>query len=158
MLSQNTQNTLPNIFKKRRYINPFDDSFDLFGTNDLFLKRPFMVDDLIVNDDLKTNIIQKGDICEFNIEVPGVKKEDIKISIENGMLVVNVEFSSNAEMSDKEGKVIKQERFYEDKTRSFYIGNNTTYEDVEAKLNNGVLTIDVKQKQESEDKKYISIN
>jgi HSP20 family protein len=72
--------------------------------------------------------------------MPGMKKEDIHITLENGVLRLEAE-TSQEDKEEKDGKVIRQERRYGKYMRSFDLGNNIHEEDINASFEDGVLTL-----------------
>lgn len=110
-----------------------------------------------MNQIMKTDIKDKGDSYELKIELPEVSKENIHLSLENGYLTVEAE--THTENDDKEnGKYIHKERYYGNFSRSYYVGENVSQEDIKAKLDSGVLTLNVKKENKQEPaKKYIEI-
>lgn len=77
---------------------------------------------------------------EITAELPGVKKEDLNITLEEGILTIDAETRyENREQS--EGKVIRQERRYGKYSRSFNLGGNVHESDISAAFDNGILTI-----------------
>jgi HSP20 family molecular chaperone IbpA len=115
---------------------------------------------------MKTDIKDEGDHYELLIDVPSVKKEDIKLSLENGYLTIKTEFSSNKEEPEKDengnpvpNKWIRRERHYGSAERTFYVGDKVEQEDIKAKLDNGVLHLNINKVDEKkiETKKYIAI-
>lgn len=109
------------------------------------------------NQIMKTDIIEKENLYELKIEVPEIKKEDIKLSLENGYLTIDATFNTEKEATE-EKKYICHERYYGSYSRSFYVGDNIKEEDIKAKLSDGVLTLDIKKVfQNRDEKKYISI-
>lgn len=128
-------------------------SFDLFD--------PFFGDffqDSHVNELMKTDITDEGDHYELQVEVPAVKKENIKLSLEDGYLTISASYHENND-SEKKGKYIRKERHSGEMARSFYVGKDVDEEDVSASLNNGVLTLDIKKPETKvvEKKKFIEI-
>lgn len=108
---------------------------------------------------MKTDIKDVGDHYEMKIELPDVKKEDIKLSLEDGYLTISANFSESEEEKNK-GKVIHRERHFGNFSRSFYVGEELEEKDIKAKLENGVLTLDiikVEAIKKEKEKKYISI-
>ena len=81
---------------------------------------------------------------------PGIKKEDLKIAVRNGYLVVSASF--NKKSDEGKGKYIHFERETGSFSRSFYVGENVRTKDVSAKSENGVLLITIPKKVEREDK------
>ena len=108
---------------------------------------------------MKTEIKEKKDKYELLIDLPGVDKEDIKMHIEDGYLVINAK-TSNKEEKEEKGKYVRKERYYGECSRSFYVGDEITEEDVKANFKNGTLNIEIPKKEETkklQDKKYIEI-
>lgn len=129
--------------------------FDIF--DDLF-NDPFF--NTHENKVMKTDIKEKKDKYELLIDLPGFDKEDIKMHIEDGYLVINAKTSSKEEKEEK-GKYVRKERYYGECSRSFYVGDEITEEDVKANFKNGTLNIEIPKKEETkklQDKKYIEIS
>lgn len=112
-----------------------------------------------VNSIMKTDIVDKDDHYEMKIEMPEVKKEDIHLSLENGYLTIEASVNSEKKESQKKDKYVLNERYYGSFKRSFEVGDNINESDISAKLENGVLAINIAKKDptKEETKKYISI-
>ena len=107
---------------------------------------------------MSTDIHKKDGDYILDIELPGYKKEDIKIALEKGTLSISAHKSETQEEKDAKGNLIRQERYTGETSRSFYVGDNVTEKDIEAKLENGVLTLNVKKQEEKKpEKRYIEI-
>lgn len=115
-------------------------------------------------DTVSSNSNMNCDIQEFDhnyvidFELPGFKKENIKAELKNGYLVVS---ASRTDEDVSEGNYIRRERFMGTTTRSFYVGDNIAQEDINAKYENGILTLTIPKKekvQQVENKHYISID
>ena len=107
---------------------------------------------------MKTNIIDNGDHYEFEIELPKAKKENVKVSVEDGYLTVSAEYNSEESEKNKNSKFLRKECFYSTTSRSYYVGKGITEEMVTGKLENGVLTLEVKKPVETKPvKRYIEI-
>ncbi len=104
---------------------------------------------------MKCDIYEDGDNYIIEVDVPGVKKEDISMDISNGYLKVAVEMK---EENKENKKYIHRERHsYTKCERSFYVGN-IDEESIKAKFNNGILKISVPMKEiEHKNKKTIMI-
>lgn len=138
---------MPSIFRKGFIDDVFED--DVFGDN---LKKQSSFG--------KTDIKELKDNYLLEIELPGFNKEDIKAEINNGYLIVTAAHNENKDEKDKEGKYIRKERYTGQFTRSFYIGDNITQEDIKGKFENGLLKLEVPKKEAkelAEEKKYIQI-
>ena len=107
---------------------------------------------------MKTDIKDEGDHYLMKIDLPEVKKENIKLSLEDGYLIVSAKFDYNNEDKEK-SNYIRRERHYGNCSRSYYLGEDVTEEDIKAKLQDGVLTLNVKKvdPKAKETKKFISI-
>ena len=93
---------------------------------------------------MKTDIREQDNGYEIDIDLPGFKKEDVELTLENGVLSIAAGQDLNKETKDeKTGKVIRQERFAGRMSRSFYVGDNVTEKDITAKMENGVLSLTV---------------
>lgn len=106
---------------------------------------------------LSTNVKEFEDHYQYEIEVPGFKKEDINVEFVNGKLTVKAVKNEKKEEKDKEGKIIFEERSSGEMVRSFYLGNEIKPEEIEGKYEDGILTLKVPKK-EKEDKKLIKID
>ena len=113
-----------------------------------------MFDDLMVKDNAKCDIYEKKGEYHIEMDVPGYKKEDIKISHENGYLTISAEKKHKDEEHDK--KYLRRERSYSKFERSFYLGD-ADEEKIEAEYTDGTLHIIVPKKNDINNKKYIDI-
>ncbi len=142
---------LPSIFGE----NLFDDWMDLGGFGDidrkLYGKHASHV--------MKTDVKEHDDAYEVDIDLPGFKKDEIEIMLENGYLSISASKGLDKDEKNKKGKVIRQERYSGSMQRSFYVGDNVTQEDVKAKFEDGVLKLTVPKKEAKKlpDSKLISI-
>ena len=78
---------------------------------------------------------------EMNIALPGYKKEDISLDLTDGYLTVSANTNQDKEEKDKNGKVIRSERYTGSCSRKFYVGEGYKEEDFTAKFENGELMI-----------------
>ena len=132
-----------------RYYPVFDNLFDDLFTNDFSRNNSVM----------KTDIVEKDGNYELDMELPGVKKEDIQMELKDGYLKVTAAHNSNTEDKDKEGKVIRKERVSGSYSRSFYVGEHVRTEDVKASFDNGELKVTVPKEapKQVEENKFIPI-
>ena len=147
----------------------------IFGENlfdDFFGDFPFYYDDRAMKDaekklyGHKANHVMKTDIKEMNngyelvVDLPGFKKDEIKMELENGYLTISAAKGLDKDEKDKKtGKYIHRERYAGNLSRSFYIGDGVKQEDIKAAFKNGILSITVpkEDKTAKEEKKYITI-
>ena len=143
---------MPSIFGE----NLVDDFFDDFDHS--FFTRP--ISGKQASALMRTDIREKDNNYELDVELPGYKKEDIKLELQDGYLNITAEKHTNNEEKDSQGKLIRQERFTGSMQRSFYVGEDITEEDVKAKFQDGVLTLSIPKKdatQQIPEKKTIAI-
>jgi HSP20 family protein len=108
---------------------------------------------------MKTDIREKDGMYELEIELPGFKKEDVKISLEKGALTISASHNQTEEEKNAKGSIIRQERHTGSASRSWYVGENVKAEDIHATFDNGILKVTLPSgtKKEEEPKKYIDI-
>ena len=104
---------------------------------------------------LKTDIIENKDSYTLILDIPGCNKNDVTISNEDGYLTVEVNQTSNHEISDQ--TYLKRERMYGSYSRSYYIGNNVNSKDINATFNNGTLHINFPRDKQNTSTTYIPI-
>ena len=100
----------------------------------------------------------------MDIELPGFHKDEVQLSLENGYLNITaakgLDKDEKEEKEEKTGKLIRQERYAGSMSRSFYVGEDVTEEDIKAKLEHGVLSLQIPKKEakpQLPEKKYIAI-
>ena len=108
---------------------------------------------------MKTDIKEHDGGYELTVDLPGVKKDDIKAELNDGYLTITAENNSSKDEKDEKGKYICRERYSGSYSRSFYGGDAVTEEDIKAKFENGTLTLDIPKKEALPEKqnKYIAI-
>lgn len=108
---------------------------------------------------MKTDIHDKDGNYELDIDLPGFKKDDISLTLDNGYLVVGACKNVSEEEKDDKGTLLRQERYTGAMQRSFYVGDNIDENDVKAKFEDGVLKLSFPKEKEPElpEKKTIMI-
>ena len=108
---------------------------------------------------MKTDIRDKDGNYELDIDLPGFKKDEISLTLDNGYLVVGACKSLNEEEKDDNGKLLRKERYSGAMQRSFYVGEGIDENDVKAKFEDGVLSLSFPKEKEPElpEKKTIMI-
>ena len=97
---------------------------------------------------------------EVDMNLPGFAKEDIKAELKDGYLTIKAETNTNNDTQDDNGKYIRRERYTGSCSRSFYVGEDITQEDIHAAFKDGVLSLNIPKKEaipEKEEAKYIAI-
>ncbi|MBQ7060188.1 MAG: Hsp20/alpha crystallin family protein [Clostridia bacterium] len=96
---------------------------------------------------MKTDVHEHDDRYEVDIDLPGFKKDEIGLSLENGYLTVTAAKGLDTDHNDKQGKLIRRERYAGSMQRSFYVGKNLDETDIKAKFEDGVLKLTVPKKE-----------
>ena len=109
---------------------------------------------------MRTDIKEKDSGYELTIDMPGVSKDDIKAELDNGYLTVSADTDYSNDEKGEDGKYICRERYSGSYSRSFYVGEGVTQEDINAKFDNGTLKLFVPKKDVVPEKqtKYIAID
>ena len=134
----------------------------IFGENllDDFFGEPFGGYDYSESGLMTTDVKDTDKGYEVTMNMPGVKKEDVKAELKDGYLTVSAETNTKKDEKAEDGKYIRRERYTGSCSRSFYVGDAVTEEDIKAKFENGTLKMLVPKKEEQkavENKKYIAI-
>ena len=133
---------VPSIFGENLFDDfmdfPFDDDFwgrknPLYGKN---AKRM-----------MKTDIRETEGSYELDVDLPGFKKDEIKASLENGYLTISAAKGLDKDEKDKDGKYIRQERYAGAMSRSFYVGDEVTQDEIKAKYEDGILKLSIPKKE-----------
>ena len=95
---------------------------------------------------MKTDIREKDDNYEISVDLPGFKKQDITVELDNGYITINASKNLDKDENNKKGKLLRQERYAGSMTRSFYVGENVEKEDVDANYRHGVLNLTIPKK------------
>lgn len=140
---------LPSIFRE----NLLDDFFDSPHRGWYF--------DHNLSEMMKTDVKDAGDTYELTMNLPGIKKEDVKAELKDGYLTISAVSDSHKDEKNSEGRYIRQERFSGSCSRSFFVGKDVKQEDIKARFENGTLklTIPKSEKEIAENNKnYIQID
>ena len=130
-----------------------DNSLGLFSEFDNFF-TPFRFEDFRV---LSTDIKEYPSYYLLEVEVPGVTKGNVDISVENGYLTVTMTKTDKNDGTVDSWKYLKRERNVS-ATRKFYIGD-VSVDDIKATYNDGVLYINVpKEEKETKSLKRVEIH
>lgn len=115
---------------------------------DAFFNMPAMPAQKMAPTLMRTDIKETPTAFELTIDLPGFKKEDVKIELKDGNLQVSAETRSESSDSDDAGTFVRKERFSGKCSRTFYAGDDIEEDEIRARFENGVLSITVPKKQE----------
>ena len=132
---------MPSIFGE----NLFDDWFNFPDMRD-FDRMEKRLYGKHADRQMRTDVREHDDHYEVDIDLPGFKKDEITLELENGYLIVTAARGVDKDENDKKGKLIRQERYAGSMQRSFYVGDNLTEEEIKASFQHGVLSLSIPKK------------
>lgn len=152
----------------------FNENFDLFdrfyqdpwfGFNDHELKNlEKKVYGHRAKNVMNTDIKEFDSDYEMTIDLPGFKKEDVQIALENGYLTISASKGIESDKAEneeekKKGNYIRRERYGGSCQRSFYVGEALDVDDIKANFHHGILKLIIPKKDQKETaaNKYIAI-
>ncbi|MCD7751636.1 MAG: Hsp20/alpha crystallin family protein [Lachnospiraceae bacterium] len=135
----------------------FEDDFmdDFFGVPARGRRREDVTGSL-----MQTDVQENETGYTVTMNIPGVKKEDVKAELKDGYLVISASVNTSDEEKAQNGKYIRRERYQGSCSRSFYVGKDLRQEDIKAKFEDGTLKLSIPKKQAIPEKKesnYIEI-
>ena len=146
---------MPSIFRENLFDNFMEDfAFPTFPDIDkaLYGKNAKNL--------MKTDVKETDDDYTVDIDLPGFKKEEIQMQLDNGCLTVSASKGLDKDETDNAGNYVRRERYSGSMSRSFYVGSHVKKEDIHPKYENGILTFSLpkeKKKAVEEKKRYITI-
>ena len=146
---------MPSIFGE----NLFDDFMNDFPFEKHFFGERNHLYGKHAKNIMKTDVKETDNSYELDIDLPGFKKEDINVQLDNGYLTIAASKSLEKEDEHEKSHYIRQERYSGSMSRSFYVGNDVKQEEIHAKYEDGILKLAVPKKAAKtiETNKYIQI-
>ena len=126
---------LPVLFGENLFDELFDDAFRPMWDMDraLYGKHARAV--------MKTDVRETDSGYELDIDLPGFKKDEVKLDLKDGYLTISAAKGLDRDEKDKQGHYIRQERYAGQCSRSFYVGDSIQPTDVHAKFEDGILKL-----------------
>lgn len=122
----------------RLFGDVFDDWFDGFDRDMNQMMKPLYGKH--AKDVMKTDVQERDGNYEVDIDLPGFKKDEVNIRLENGYLTVTASKGLDKdEKGDEKSGYIRRERWSGSCSRSFYVGEGVKSEDVKARMEDGIL-------------------
>ena len=108
---------------------------------------------------MKTDVRETDNSYELDIDLPGFKKDEINVQLDNGYLNIQAAKGLDKDEEKKDGQYIRRERYAGSMSRTFYVGNQLTQNDIHAKFEDGILKLSIPKKDapQIEQNKYIAI-
>ena len=136
---------LPSIFGENLFDEFFDDYFTGHpawnGRDPLYGKHAKNL--------MKTDVKETKDCYKVAIDLPGFKKDEVKVELKDGYLTVSAAKGLDKDEKDKKGRYIRQERYAGACSRSFYVGD-VEPDQVTAKYEDGILRISMPKEAKKE--------
>ena len=134
---------VPSIFGENLFDEFWNDPFDMDrmlprGRDPLYGKHSKNL--------MKTDVRETEGSYELDVDLPGFKKDEVNVELNNGYLTIEAAKSLDKDDTDKQGRYIRQERYAGMMQRSFYVGEHITEEDVKASYESGVLHLVIPKK------------
>ena len=128
---------LPSIFGENLFDEFFNDPFALMtsGRDPLYGKHAKNL--------MKTDVRELDGSYEIDIDLPGFKKDEVDIQLQDGCLTISAAKGLDKDEQDKKGRYIRQERYAGSVSRSFYVGEDVKPADVKASFEDGILRLSV---------------
>ncbi|MFR5635630.1 MAG: Hsp20/alpha crystallin family protein [Mediterraneibacter faecis] len=108
---------------------------------------------------MSTDIREHEDGYELSVDLPGFKKDEVSAELKDGYLIISAAKGLDKDEKDEKGKYIRRERYAGNMSRSFYVGEGITEQDIHGKFEDGILTLSIpkQDKKQVEDKRYVTI-
>ena len=95
---------------------------------------------------MKTDVRETDSGYEVDIDLPGFKKDEVQVQLKDGYLTISAAKGLDKDEQDKKGNYIRRERYAGTLSRSFYVGDAVSEEDIHAKYEDGILKLSVPKK------------
>jgi len=140
---------MANLARYNSIDNAFDDLFPSF------FMRPVKMNDA-PNVEIKLDVKEDDKNYTVHAEIPGVRKEDIHVTIDGNQVAISAEVKNEKEVKEGE-KVIRSERYYGKVSRSFSLAQEVDENTSQAKYSDGVLELTLTKKATAKTKR-LTIN
>ena len=134
----------PALMNDTMFSNLFDDPFFEGWRN---MDRAAACDPNMSAGMMSTDVRETDKGYMVDIDMPGFKKDDISLDLQNGYLTVSAHRNSSHEDKDDNGRWLRRERYMGSCSRSFYVGEDVKESDIHASYRNGTLCIQVPKMQ-----------
>ena len=148
---------MPSIFNDNLFDDWFDDDFYMPVIPDMSDVDKKLYGGRAPHE-MKTDVKETEKGYEVAVDLPGFKKDDVTVELNNGYMTITAQKKVDNDKKNEEGKYIRREHYAGSMSRSFYVGDQLTENDIHAQMNDGILTLQVPKKEEQkqvEDKRHL---
>ena len=135
---------MPSIFGENLFDEFFGRDFDLFpaltARDPLYGKHAKNL--------MKTDVRETENTYELDIDLPGFKKDEVSVDLNDGYLSISAAKGLDKDEQDKQGRYIRQERYAGTCSRSFYVGEDVEPADVSARFEDGILKVSLPKREQ----------
>ncbi len=137
---------MPSIFGENLFDEFFGRDFDLFpaltARDPLYGKHAKNL--------MKTDVRETENTYELDIDLPGFKKDEVSVDLNDGYLSISAAKGLDKDQSDQKGRYIRQERYAGSCSRSFYVGEGVEPADVSARFEDGILRVSLPKREQKQ--------
>ena len=148
---------MPSIFNDNLFDDWFDDDFYMPMIPDMGDVDKKLYGGRAAHE-MKTDVKETEKGYEVAVDLPGFKKDDVTVELNNGYMTITAKKKVDNDKKNEEGKYIRREHYAGSMSRSFYVGDQLTENDIHAQMNDGILTLQIPKKEEQkqvEDKRHL---
>ena len=148
---------MPSIFNDNLFDDWFDDDFYMPMIPDMGDADKKLYGGRAAHE-MKTDVKETEKGYEVAVDLPGFKKDDVTVELNNGYMTITAKKKVDNDKKNEEGKYIRREHYAGSMSRSFYVGDQLTENDIHAQMNDGILTLQIPKKEEQkqvEDKRHL---
>ena len=98
--------------------------------------------------EMLTDVKEHENHYAVEIDLPGFKKDEIKLELNEGYLTITASKGVDEEEKNKQGRIVRQERYSGVMQRTYYVGDQMKAEDIKAKYEDGVLKLEIPKVEE----------
>lgn len=135
---------MPQVIRKR----PVGGFFDTFFADDFF--RPAFQEKLFSGTVPAVNVVESANGFRIELAAPGLERADFKVNLEKDVLSIKVEKANSTE--ETEDKFVRREYNFASFERSFQLPKSIDQEKIDAKYENGILTLTLPKREEALEK------
>lgn len=148
---------VPSIFNDNLFRDLFDDDFYMPMMPDMSDVDKKLYGGRAAHE-MKTDVKETEKGYEVAVDLPGFKKDDVTVELNDGYMTITAAKKVGNDKKNKEGKYIRREHYAGTMSRTFYVGDQLTENDIHAQMNDGILTLQIpkmEEKKQVEDKRHL---